>query len=411
MLTDMNSSFDVIIAGGGLNGPTLGLALAGAGLNIAVIDSAPARARAKDNFDGRAYALALASVRLLKCIGLWDELAPTAQPIKRVIARQGRGPEISSPGLDFNGEEIEGGILGQILEDRFLYRALIKAMPRHLTYIPETQVIGQTPGIGGIDILLSDGQSLNAQLLVGADGRRSGVAERAGITRISWDYDQTALVTALTQQVSHESTAHQVFLPTGPLAVLPLLNNHSSIVWSMPRARAKAIETLSDKDFLVILSGHIRKITGEITLAGPRFSYPLNLTLAKEYVADRTALIGDAAHGVHPVAGQGLNLGLRDVAALAECIIDAVRIGEDIGSSTTLNRYQGWRRYDSTALALGMDGVTRLFSNDNPLLRAARGFGMGMINTVPAVRQHYMRQAAGLAINPMPRLLAGKPLI
>ena len=406
----MDNEFDVVIAGGGLNGPALGLALADAGMRVAVVDAAPARARASDNFDGRAYALALSSVHLLRGIGLWQGLAPTAQPITRVIARQGRGEDISPLGLFFDSAEIEEGVLGQMLEDRFLYRALIAAMPERLTHIPETLVTGQAADAGGITVALSDGRRLRARLLVGADGRRSGVAERAGITRTGWDYGQTALVAALSQEIPHEGAAHQIFLPTGPLAVLPLRENRSSIVWSLTRSRATAIAALSDEAFLEVLSPHIHGITGRIELAGPRFSYPLNLTLARDYVAERVALIGDAAHGVHPIAGQGLNLGLRDVGALAECLVDAARNGEDIGFATTLDRYQGWRRFDSTALALGMDSVNTLFSNDNPLLRAARGLGMGAVNAVPALRRRFMRQAAGLTQQPMPRLLAGQPL-
>ncbi|NHF73501.1 UbiH/UbiF/VisC/COQ6 family ubiquinone biosynthesis hydroxylase [Paracoccus xiamenensis] len=407
----MEHDFDVVIAGGGLNGPALGLALADAGMQVAVVDAAPARARAADAFDGRAYALALASMRLLRGIGIWQVLAEKAQPIRKVTATQARSSgEAGHFGLFFDSAEIEEGVLGQMLEDRFLYRALLEAMQTRLTHIPETQVTGQAADASGIAVSLSDGRTLRARLLVGADGRKSGVAERAGITRTGWDYGQTALVAALDQQIPHEGTAHQVFLPTGPLAVLPLTGDRSSIVWSLTRRQAQAIAALEDADFLDVLAPHIRDITGQIALAGPRFSYPLNLTLANEYTADRVALIGDAAHGVHPIAGQGLNLGLRDVAALAECVVEAARLGEDIGFATTLDRYQGWRRFDSTALALGMDSVNRLFSNDNPLLRAARGLGMGAVNAVPTLRRRFMRQAAGLTIDPMPRLLAGRPL-
>ncbi|MFD1794865.1 2-octaprenyl-6-methoxyphenyl hydroxylase [Paracoccus aurantiacus] len=406
----MNDDFDVVIAGGGLNGPVLGLALADAGMRVAVVDAAPARARASDDFDGRAYALALASVRLLKAIGIWDGLADTAQPIRKVVAEQARSGQTGHFGLFFDSAEIEEGVLGQMLEDRFLYRALIGAMQDRLDHIPETQVVGQTADAGGITVALSDGRSLRAKLLVGADGRKSGVASRAGIGRSGWDYGQTALVAALKTDVPHGGTAYQVFLPTGPLAVLPLRGNHASIVWSLTRRQARAIDALDDPGFLEVLQPHIAAITGAVTLAGPRFSYPLGLTLANDYIAERVALIGDAAHGVHPIAGQGLNLGLRDVAALAECLVDARRQGQDIGFATALERYQGWRRFDSTALALGMDSVNTLFSNDNPLLRAARGLGMGAVNAVPALRRRFMRQAAGLTMQPMPRLLTGQRL-
>ncbi|SDD94824.1 2-octaprenyl-6-methoxyphenol hydroxylase [Paracoccus isoporae] len=406
----MKNEFDVVIAGGGLNGPALGLALAQAGLQVAVVDAAPERARADQGFDGRAYALALASVRLLRAIGIWDELDGQSQPITRVVARQGRSGPADPLGLFFDAAEIEEGVLGHMLEDRFLYRALMDAMNGRLSHLAATEVTGQQADPGGIDVTLSDGRVLRARLLVGADGRHSGVAARAGISRTGWDYGQTALVAALNQSRPHDGAAHQVFLPTGPLAVLPLTGARSSIVWSLDQPVAHAIAGLDDADFLAALSPHIRDIAGEISLAGPRFSYPLSLSLAERYVADRVALVGDAAHGVHPIAGQGLNLGLRDVAALAEAVVDAARNGEDIGFATTLERYQGWRRFNATAMALGMDGVNSLFSNDRPLLRLARGMGMGAVNAVPALRRGFMRQAAGLSLDPMPRLLAGKPL-
>lgn len=199
-------------------------------------------------------------------------------------------------------------------------------------------------------------------------------------------------------------------MPTGPLAILPLPGNRSSIVWSEAEASARAIIELPDADFLAVLCPRFGDFLGEIRLAGPRFSYPLNLTLAERYVAPRVALVGDAAHGVHPIAGQGLNLGLRDVAVLAEVIVAARRRGEDIGADTVLARYQDWRRPDATALALGMDGVNALFSNANPLLRTARELGMGLVDAIPPLRRGFMRQAAGLSLDPMPRLLTGQRL-
>ena len=199
-------------------------------------------------------------------------------------------------------------------------------------------------------------------------------------------------------------------MPTGPLAILPLTGNRSSIVWSEDSARAAAIARLDDDDFLDLLRPRFGDFRGRIALAGPRFSYPLALGLAHDYVAPRVALAGDSAHGVHPIAGQGLNLGLRDVAALAQVLVEAKRRGEDIGAADVLARYQGWRRFDATLMGLGMDGVNRLFSNANPVLRAARGLGMGAINSVGPLRRAFMRQAAGLSMDPMPRLLEGRPL-
>ena len=407
----MKTDHDVIIAGGGLNGPTLALALARAGLSVAVIDARPATARAETGFDGRAYALALASRRLLSALGLWAGLAAKAQPILKVEAAHGQPGEGAGPfHLSFDSAEIEEGAVGHMLEDRFLYAALLEAMAQGVTHLPGRSVVAQETHPGHIAVTLDGGDVLTARLLVGADGRGSGVAGRAGITRRGWGYGQTALVCAVDHELPHHGTAWQYFMPTGPLAILPLPGNRSSIVWSETDENATAIAALDDAAFLDTLRPRFGDYLGEIRLAGPRFSYPLSLSLADRYTDDRIALVGDAAHGVHPVAGQGLNLGLRDVAALAEVIVEATRRGEDIGAADVLDRYQRWRRFDATALGLGMDAVNKLFSNDNPILRAARGLGMGAVTAIPPLRRAFMRQAAGLTLEPMPRLLAGKPL-
>ncbi|WP_134725000.1 UbiH/UbiF/VisC/COQ6 family ubiquinone biosynthesis hydroxylase [Paracoccus luteus] len=407
----MTPDHDILIAGGGLNGPALALALAGAGFSVAVIDAQAPRARAADDFDGRAYALALASRRLLTALGLWADLAPRSQPILRVEAAQGHpGEGAGAFRLTFDSAEIEEGAVGHMVEDRYLYAALMKAMAGRVTHVPATQVVAQEVRPGHVAATLSDGRTLTARLLVGADGRGSGVAARAGIPRRGWGYGQTALVAAVDHDRPHGGTAWQYFMPTGPLAILPLPGNRSSIVWSEPDAAARAIAALDDQAFLDLLRPRFGDFLGAIRLAGPRFSYPLSLSLADAHVAPRIALVGDAAHGVHPIAGQGLNLGLRDVAALAEVLADAARRGEDIGAPDVLARYQGWRRFDSTALGLGMDSVNKLFSNDNPILRTARGLGMGAVTATGPLRRAFMRQAAGLSIDPMPRLLAGRPL-
>lgn len=402
---------DIIIAGGGLNGPALALALAQAGLSVAVIDARPLRDRAQEGFDGRAYALALVSRRLLSALGLWRGLEPHAQPINRVETAQGQPGEGAGPfHLIFDSAEIEEGPVGHMLEDRFLYAALVDAMAARVTHLPGRQVVGQAVAPGEVEVALDDGRTLSARLLVGADGRGSGVAARAGIARRGWGYGQTALVCALDHEQPHQGIAWQYFMPTGPLAILPLPGNRSSIVWSETDVNARTIAALPDADFLEVLRPRFGDFLGGITLAGPRFSYPLSLSLADSYVAPRIALVGDAAHGVHPIAGQGLNLGLRDVAALAEVVVDAARRGEDIGAPDVLERYQRWRRFDATAMGLGMDRVNALFSNDIPGLRAARGLGMGLVTAIPALRRGFMRQAAGLGLDPMPRLLTGRPL-
>ncbi|MEI4485239.1 UbiH/UbiF/VisC/COQ6 family ubiquinone biosynthesis hydroxylase [Frigidibacter sp. MR17.14] len=407
---------DVLIVGGGLNGPALALALAQAGITSAVIDARPARARAEAGFDGRAYALALASVRLLAAIGIWPALADKAQPMLAVEAADARPGEAPAPfGLQFLSAEIEEGPLGQMVEDRHLYAAFLNAMAAApaILHLPGATVTAQAIGPASATVTLADGRALTGRMIVGADGRASGTAQRAGITRTGWGYGQTALVAAIAHEHPHGGVARQVFLPGGPLAILPLTGNRSSIVWSETDANAARIAALDDAGFLEVLRPRFGTGLGEISLAGPRFNYPLGLTLADSYVADRLALVGDAAHGVHPIAGQGLNLGLRDVAALAETLADAHRRGEDIGAGNVLDRYQGWRRFDATTLALGMDGVNRLFATDNPLVRATRDLGMGLVQSIPALRRTFMRQAAGLAPSPgtrLPRLMDGRPL-
>lgn len=407
----MEHDADILIAGGGLNGPTLALALAQAGLRVVVVDARPAPARADAAFDGRAYALAAASQRLLAAVGVWPAVATVAQPILRVSTSDGGPSQGGGAVLDFAAGELDGGPLGFMLEDRHLYAATLAAIGQEVgvSLLSGRAVVDQQVTPGGVVVTLDDGARLTGRLLVGCDGRASGVAARAGIRRVGRDYGQTALVGALRPEHAHEGVAHQVFLPGGPLAILPLRDGRVSIVWAEARAAATEIAALSDDDYLNLLHQRIGHITGAITLAGPRFAYPLTLTLAEEYVRPRLALVGDAAHGVHPVAGQGLNLGLRDVAALAEVLVAAWRRGEDIGALDVLLRYQRWRRSDATLLALGMDGVTRLFSTTNPLAVAARGIGMRAVAALAGPRRFLMREAAGLGPD-LPRLLQGKRL-
>lgn len=407
----MEHDADILIAGGGLNGPALALALAQGGLTVAVIDARPAPARAEAGFDGRAYALAIASRRLLQAVGVWDRVAGHSQPMLKIRASDGHAGQGASPfHLSFDSGEIEEGPMGYMLEDRFLYAAFLAAMAKEpgITLLSGETVVAQEAGPQGVSVALASGRRLTGRLLVGCDGRGSGVAARAGIRRQGWGYGQTALVTAIAHEKDHEGTAHQFFMPSGPLAILPLPGgHHSSIVWSETDANAAAIQAMDDKGYLAALRPRFGDFLGEISLAGARFTYPLSLSLAERFVAERVALVGDAAHGVHPIAGQGLNLGLRDVGALAEVLILTQRRGEDIGGAVALEEYQRWRRFDATTLALGMDGVNRLFSNDNPLLRLGRDLGLGLVNALPGVRRGFIRQAAGLQ-GELPRLLAGK---
>ncbi|MFN7051529.1 MAG: UbiH/UbiF/VisC/COQ6 family ubiquinone biosynthesis hydroxylase [Gemmobacter sp.] len=413
----MMQDTDILIAGGGLNGPALALALAQGGLRVTVVDSRPAPARAEAGFDGRAYALALASQRLLAITGVWPRIA-AHQPILKIKASDGVAGQGPSPFfLGFDSAELEEGPMGFMVEDRHLYAAFLAAMqedPR-ITLMSGETVVAQAADAQRITVTLASGtlasgQQLSARLLVGCDGRQSGTAARAGIRRSGWGYGQTALVTAIRHEKHHQGTAQQFFMPAGPLAILPLAGgHHSSIVWSESDSAAQAIQALDDAAYLQVLRPRFGDFLGDIALAGARFTYPLNLTLANRFIDNRLALVGDAAHGVHPIAGQGLNLGLRDVAALAQVVIEAHRRGEDFGSLTTLDAYQRWRRFDATTLALGMDTVNRLFSNNNPLLRLGRDLGLGAVNALPGLRRGFMRQAAGLS-GDLPNLLAGRPI-
>ena len=405
----MEKDADIVIVGGGLNGPALGVALAQAGLRVTVVDARPAGARAEAGFDGRAYALALASKRLLSVIGVWPRLEAKVQPILQIKASDGVAGQGPAPFfLTFDHAELEEGPMGFMAEDRHLYAAFLAAMAESgVQLISGETVVSQEVTAGGVVVELASGRRISARVLVGCDGRASGVAQRAGIGRTGWGYGQTALVTAIRHEKDHHGVAQQFFMPSGPLAILPLPGGHlSSIVWSETDAQAAALQALPDEAYLAALRPRFGDFLGEISLAGERFTYPLNLTLANSFVADRVALVGDAAHGVHPSAGQGLNLGLRDVGALAQVLIEAQRRGEDIGAADVLERYQRWRRFDSTALALGMDAVNRLFSNDNPLLRLGRDLGLGVVNAVPGLRRGFMRQAAGLS-GEVPKLLLG----
>lgn len=408
----MEFDTDIAIVGGGLNGPALGLALAQAGLRVTIIDRLHTQDRKSPDFDGRSYALALTSTRLLDGIGVWDAVADHAQPMLEIKVTDGRAGEGPSPFfMHFDHAEIEEGPMGHMVEDRHLRRALMEAVATcdKITVLDGETVAAQAVDPSGVTMTLASGNMVRAKLLVGADGRASGTADRAAIKRVGWDYGQTALVCAIAHEKPHAGIAHQFFMPPGPLAILPLTENRSSIVWSETAENAARIHALSDDAYLDVLRPRFGDFLGQISLAGARYTYPLGLSLALSMVAPRVALLGDAAHGVHPIAGQGLNAGLRDVAALAEVIADAQRRGQDIGSPTVLDQYQLWRRFDNTALALATDSFNRLFSNDNPLLRIARDIGMAAINALPGARRGFIREAAGLT-GDLPRLMRGEAL-
>jgi 2-octaprenyl-6-methoxyphenol hydroxylase len=380
---------DVAIVGGGLNGPLLGAALLQAGFRVTVID-----AGGPSGNDARAYALAQASCRVLGALGLWPAIAPSAQPIKGVTVTDGRAGEGPMPlRLQASSAEIEEGPMGHMIPDAALRPVLANAVAGHVT---AGRVVEQVADPGGMTLTLDTGTQVHAALVVGADGRGSGTATRAGIGRQVRDYGQTAITCTIAHTRPHKGIAHQFFMPSGPLAILPLTGDRVSIVWTEGTARAADLMALDDDGFLTALRPAFGSFLGDITLAAPRMSWPLSLSVARSLTADRVALVGDAAHGVHPIAGQGLNAGFRDVAALAQVLGEARQRGEDIGSAPVLARYARWRRADSAGLVAATDGFNRLFSNDNPALRLIRGLGLGLTGAVPPLRRAVLREAAGL---------------
>lgn len=378
---------DIIIAGGGLAGPVMAVALAQEGWDVTLVgpETPPVP---------RAYALAQASVRLLNNLGLWDSLADSAQPMAEIKVTQGRTGEGPTPGwLLFQSDELGTGPMGHMIEDAPLRKALTKGLSA--VRVINGEVTGQTMAPGHIRVETTQGP-FTARLLIGADGASSGTARRAGIRHMGWDYDQTGLTAVIEHQKPHGGVAHQLFLPGGPLAILPITGNRSSIVWTTRRAQAATLHALPDDAFLDALRPVFGSFLGDIALGSKRGAFPLRLSIAQPPVADRVALIGDAAHQVHPLAGQGLNAGLKDIAALHHVLTEARSIGEDIGNGQVLDRYTSWRRFDVATLAAATDSLYRLFSNDNPLLRGLRGAGLTALSNLPALRSKVIREAAGI---------------
>ena len=408
----MEFDADILIIGGGLNGPALALALGDTGFNVTIVDALPKGARSNDGFDGRGYALAHASQRLLSAIGVWPDVASHAQPLLDIRISDGRPGEGVSPFvLEFDHAEIDEGPMGYMVEDRYLSRALFQAVDAHpkVTLIDQESVVSQEVGPASVTLNLASGRRIVGRMAVGCDGRKSGTCMRAGISRHGHEYGQTSLVCAINHELPHHGVAHQFFMPAGPLAILPLPGNQSSIVWTETHEEAARINGLDEAGYLQELRPRFGSFLGDISLAGKRFTYPLNLTVADRFVTDRLALVGDAAHGLHPIAGQGLNAGFKDVATLAEVLTLARRRGEDIGGLDVLERYQQWRRFDVAQMVAVTETTNRLFSNDNPILRATRDLGLGIVNALPGLRRSFIREAAGLT-GDLPRLLQGRQI-
>ncbi len=398
---------EVLIVGGGFAGGALACALATGGARSLVIDREDPGAALAADFDGRAFAIALATQRLLAGVGLWDLLAPDANPIRDIRVSDGDGGMF----LHYDHADVGDDPFGYMVETHHLRRALATRLGAldAVTWVAPAEAGDIARDTGGVTTTLPDGRRARARLLVGADGRASSVRRRAGIPLTGWPYRQTGLVCTVAHERPHDDTAFERFLPGGPFAILPLKGNRASIVWAERDDLAPAIMALDDPGFLAELSLRFGDFLGRIEIVGPRFAYPLSLQYARRPTDTRLALVADAAHGMHPIAGQGLNMGLRDVAALAEVIVDARRLGQDVGGPAVLDAYARWRRFDNTLMLALTDGLNRLFSNSVPPLRLARGLGLATVNRMPPLKRFFMRHAMG-QVGDLPRLLRGEAL-
>ncbi len=409
--------YDIVIAGAGLTGAAFALAAAQTGLRVVMVDPQPFSAQLVPSFDGRSTAIAFSTFRMLDALGLGETLRPHACRMDHILVTDGRRPGAASrpasPAfLRFDAEEIGGRTggepLGYMVENRRIRAALAEAVARAgIEVRAPASVAGVEVNPGKATVTLADGSRLVAPLAVGAEGRGSTVRRAAGIDTLGWGYGQSGVVATVRLGRDHGNVAHEYFLPSGPFAILPLTEQRASLVWTETTRRGEALRDASDAAFHAHLMRRFGEFLDGATVEGPRFVYPLSLSLAEKLVAPRIALIGDAAHGVHPVAGQGLNMGLKDAAALAEVLAEAARLGEDIGAETVLERYARWRRFDNAALAAGFDAFVRLFSNDIAPVRLARDLGMAAVNRIGPLRRAFMHEAGG-ATGDLPRLLKGE---
>lgn len=407
---------EAIVVGAGMAGMTLAHALASAGIEVAVVDRADPGTMMTAGHDGRTTAIAAGSASVLKGIGLWDAIGVHACPIETIRVSDGD----SLMFLHFDHRETGDVPLGHIIENRLIRRALfasVEAVP-NLTLMAPASIAAITRDETGVAVDLAEGNRLRARVIFACDGRGSQIRRDAGIKVAEWRYNQSSFVCAIAHEKSHQNIAHERFLPGGPFALLPMtdlpvpvngLRHQSSVVWSESNDLVPAVRAMDDADFTAALGRCVGGFLGRIALASPRWVYPLGLIHAVRYTGQRLALVGDAAHGIHPIAGQGLNMGIRDVAALAEVVVDARRLGRDIGDPDILESYERWRRVDNMMLTVTTDGLTRLFSNDIAPVRAVRDLGLGVINATPPARRFFMRHAMGV-VGDLPRLVRGEAL-
>ena len=404
---------DVLIAGGGFAGLTLAIALRQAlGPSFAVTVADPALGRSHDG-DERASAIVAAARRLFEAVGVWDAVAGDAQPILDMVVTDSRLGDATRPVyLSFGGDIEPGEPFAHMIENRHLVAALeSKARECGVALLAGAvkQFVPPQASDSRIAATLADGSAIAPRLLVAADGARSTLRQAAGIATHGWSYGQSAIVINVAHERDHNGRAEEHFLPAGPFAILPLTGRRSSIVWTERTEEAARIMALPDEEFHAELEQRFKLHLGELKVIGARRVHPLGFFVARSFIAERIALAGDAAHVIHPIAGQGLNMGLKDVAALAEVIVDAARLGLDPGSQSVLEKYQRWRRFDTMAMGFATDGLNRLFSNRSDVLRLARDVGLGMVERLPGLKRLFIREAAGL-VGDVPKLLRGEAL-
>ena len=401
---------EVVVGGAGFAGLALAIALRqglGDPFTVTVADPALAHARSKDP---RASAIAAAARRLFEAIGVWGAVAENAQPILDMVVTDSKLDDAARPAfLTFGGEVEEGEPFAHMIENRHLVDALAGKAKLLGVELRATPVAGFAAGANSTEVQFADGETITARLLVGADGARSLIREQAGIATHGWNYDQSAIVTTVAHEREHNGRAEEHFLPAGPFAILPLTGRRCSIVWTETSGEADRIVALPDNEFHGELEKRFGLQLGDIEVIGPRRAFPLGLFTARTFIGERLALVGDAAHIIHPIAGQGLNMGLRDVAALAEAIADAARLGLDPGGPEVLERYQRWRRFDTMTMGVATDGLNRLFSNHSDALRLVRDIGLGLVERMPMLKRMFIREAAGLT-GDVPKLLKGEAL-
>jgi 2-octaprenyl-6-methoxyphenol hydroxylase len=406
----MSAQRSIVICGGAFAGLALAVALRqGLGADIPIIVADPALS-IRPSRDPRATAIVAACRRLFEALGVWEAVAERAQPILDMVVTDSRLEDATRPVfLTFAGDVEPGEPFAHMVENRHLIDALVARAEAEAIDLRATAVTSYDARSGGIDVALADGSLIEASLLVAADGARSKLRERAGIATHGWDYNQSGIVVTVGHERDHGGRAEEHFLPAGPFAILPLSGKRSSLVWTEKRAEAARIVNLGEDEFHGELERRFGLHLGEIKALDKPRAFPLSYFVARSFIAERMALIGDAAHVIHPIAGQGLNMGLKDVAALAEVVVDAARLGIDLGQQDVLERYQRWRRFDTMAMGLATNSLNFLFSNQSTLLRTVRDIGLGLVDRAPPLKSLFIRQAAGLA-GEVPRLLKGEAL-